>query len=148
MCNRVQRNVRTDTTKVSTANDTNVGKEINKDSTNEGEENNAENTIANEDQQQDKTGEFSNSDMDISDESDCLSDSKLIYKSNTKDDNEKAKKEFNDRLKMYNLTKTIRGWPFIAESLRGRGQRMDKFDRDKEALHQKMKLGYPKKHGM
>ena len=69
-----------------------MGKEINKDTTNKGEENNAENTIVNEDQQQDKTGEFSNSDMDILDESDCSSDSKLIYKSNTKDDDEKEKK--------------------------------------------------------
>ena len=66
-------NVPTDTTKVSTANDTNVGKEIHKETTNKGEENNAENTIVNKEQQQDKTGEFSNSDMDISDESDCLS---------------------------------------------------------------------------
>ena len=131
-------NVRTDTTKVSTANDTNVGKEIHKETTNKGEENNAENNIVNEDQQQEQTSEFSNSDMDILDESDCLSDSKLIYKSNTKDNDKKekkAKKELDDRRKMYNLEKTIRGWPFIAESLRGRGQRMDRFDQGKEALH-------------
>ena len=140
--------VPTDTTKVSTANDTNVGKDIHKETTNKGEENNAENTIVNKEQQQDKKCEFSNSDMDISDESDCSSDSKLIYKSNTKDDEEKerkAKKELDDRKKMYNLDKTIRGWPFIAESLRGRGQRMDRFDRGKEALHRKQKLGYPTK---
>ena len=49
---------------------------------------------------------------------------------------------------MYNLEKTIRRWPFIAESLRGRGQRMERFERFKEALHRKQKLGYPKKRGM
>ena len=62
--------VRTDATKDSTTNDTNVGKEINTDNTNEGEEIDAENTIDNEDQQQGQTGEFSNSDMEILGESD------------------------------------------------------------------------------
>ena len=94
------KNVRTDTTKDSTTNNTNVGKEINTDNTNEGEKIDAENTIDNEDQLQEQTGEFSNLDMDISDESDCLSDSKLICKSNTKDDNKKAKKELHNRLKI------------------------------------------------
>ena len=44
-------NVRTDATKDSTTNNTNVGKEINTDNTNNGKEIDAENTIDNEDQQ-------------------------------------------------------------------------------------------------
>ena len=48
-------------------------------------------------------------------------------------------------MKMYNLRKTIRGWPFNPDWLRGRGQKLDAFNRDKEALHRMKKLGYPTK---
>ena len=46
-----------------------MGKEINTDNTNEGEEIDTEETIDNEDQPQEKSGEFSNSDLEILDES-------------------------------------------------------------------------------
>ena len=101
---------------------------------------NAGDEINTEDHAQQKSGEFGFSDMEMSDDDCQTNDSEIVHQSDAEADNEEEKKRKFKMNKLKQLEDTVRGYPFIYESFIGKGQKMERFCRQKEVLHRELKI--------